>query len=98
MRDPVEKKIKPIGLPEVEKTAVIDAQKKADLMEYVREQLDPEAARNFKSTTMPFNEYEHTVLLAAVEKAGYKSTKQFMRDAYISKALHILEGKPYDNV
>ncbi len=95
MRDPLaKKKTKVIDLPNVDNAAVVDAQKKADLMEYVRNELDPEAARNFVSTTMPFNEYENTILKAAVEKAGYKSTKQFMRDAYIAKALKILEGKP----
>ncbi len=57
--------------------------------------LDTTASKNFKSTVLPFNEYEHTVLSLAVEKAGYKSAKQFIREAMISRALHILEGKPY---
>ncbi len=88
--------INSLPLPEIDSNIVerIAAKADNDTQQTSYRSLDPEASRNFRSTTMPFNEYEDTLLKAAVDKAGYKSIKQFMRDAYIAKALKILEGKP----
>ena len=82
-----------LPLPDIDPRDVSAVAGKADAIQDFNA-LDKEAPRKFTSTTMPFNEYEHRVLMAAVEKSGYKSAKQFMRDAFVGKALKILEGKP----
>ncbi len=97
MRDPKAsaKSLTSLPLPEVAPTVVEQIAAKADnhVSQTSYKELNPEEARKFKSTTMPFNEYEHDLLTRAVEKRG-GTVKQFMREAYIEKALRILEGKP----
>ncbi len=88
MRDP-HKKTNSLPLPQLSNDAVERVAAKA-------EEFKPDEARKFKSTTMPFNEYEHDLLTRAVEKHG-GTIKQFMREAYIERALRILEGKPYES-
>ncbi len=85
MRDP-HKKTNSLPLPQLSNDAVERVAAKA-------QEFKPDDARKFKSTTMPFNEYEHDLLTRAVEKHG-GTAKQFIRDAYIERALRILEGKP----
>ncbi len=95
-----------MDLPEIPADAVEQAALKADAsvskktakqatVGKILADLDPEAARNFISTTLPFNEYEDTLLKAAVDKSGSKSIKGFIREALIERSLRILEGKPY---
>lgn len=90
MRDP--KPVVDFDLPQINERRVEAVASKADGLS-LEKNLDPEAPKNFTSTTMPFNEYEHTILMRAVDASDYKSAKQFMRDAYLAKALKILEGK-----
>ncbi len=89
MRDPNPKNLSAIPLPQVSNSAVERVAAKA--LEF-----KPDDARKFKSTTMPFNEYEHDLLTRAVEKHG-GTAKQFIRDSYIERALRILEGKPIES-
>ena len=94
MRSPLK-----IAIPDVSEEDVARVANKADVTSNSRRQhrmtLDPEAARSFKQVSLTLNEFEHTTLMDAVERAGYKSAKQFVRDAMLDKALHVLEGKPY---
>lgn len=83
-------------IPEVNEAKLRKLMEKAESpsQEVYNSALDPEAARSFKTTTMPFNEYEYNILMAAVEKSGCKTVKGFMREAYMEKARRILEGIP----
>ncbi len=101
MRPPKEepaKSLTDLPLPQVNSTVVEKIAAKADNHnpQTSYKDLDPKESRKFKSTTMPFNEYEHDLLTRAVEKNG-GTAKQFIRDAYIEKALRILEGKPIES-
>ena len=86
-----------LSLPDINDDDLERVALKADLDSDIDERklLDPTEARNFKAVSLTLNEYEHRTLMAAVEKAGYKSAKQFVRDAFLDKGLHVLEGRPY---
>ena len=96
MRDPKPRKDK---LPKVDETKLEKFASGADSEstndEKPWQNFDPTEARKFKSITVEFNEYEHTVFMTAAKKAGYKSAKQFLRESYLARSLHVLEGQPY---
>ena len=55
--------------------------------------MDKDASRNFKATTLTMNEYEHSSITLAAERAGYKSVKQFIRDACLKESNRVLRGE-----
>lgn len=98
MRAPSVKSANPsnLPLPDVAQSTIEKIASKADTKQLDYKSMDAEAARNFISTTMPFNEYEDTLLKLAVEKSGHKTVKGFIREAYLARALQIVEGKIID--